>query len=103
MKEAEMKKYWMWFSILNQISRKKAQILFSIYNNPKKIYELSKEELLKIKGIGEESADNIIKSKNEELLKKHMEYIEKNKIEIISILDDKYPRLLKNIYEDFSY
>lgn len=99
MKNLEEKKYWIWFSLIPKLGSKRKQKLLELYKNPKEIYNLKKEELLKINGIGEEIASNIINSKNEKIINCHIKYMEKNNIDIIHIYENDYPQLLKEIYD----
>ena len=55
--------------------------------------------MLKVEGIGEKVVENILKSKDNNLLEYHIRYMEKNNINIISIDDEEYPKILKEIYD----
>lgn len=93
------KKYWIWLSRLEGIGPIKIKQLLEIYKTPKKIWELKKEELLKIKGIGEKIANQILNEKYRNNLEQYVEYMEKYHIGIITILDKDYPKNLKNVYD----
>lgn len=95
----EDKKYWIWLSRLEGIGPIKIKQLLEIYKIPKKIWELKKEELLKIKGIGEKIANQILNEKYRNNLEQYIEYMEKYHIGIINILEEDYPEKLKNIYD----
>lgn len=99
MNDLEEKRYWVWLSLIKGLGPKKKYKLLKLYNSPKEIYKLKKEELLKIEGIGEEIARNIILSKNERLLDCHIKYMIENKIEVIHIYEKDYPQNLKEIYD----
>lgn len=73
--------------------------LLKRYKTPQRIYKLTKEELIKVGGIGEETAKNIIDSKNEILINQHINLMKKNDVDIININDKDYPKLLKEIYD----
>lgn len=99
MQNLKSKKYWIWFSLINKLGVRRKLNLLQIYKNPQRIYNLTKEELLKVEGIGEDTAKNIITSKNENLLNYHINYMERNNIDIMNIEDKDYPLLLKEIYD----
>ena len=99
MENLEEKKYWIWLSLIRNLGPKRKLKLLELYQNPEKIYKLPKEELLKIEGIGEETAKNIILSKNEKLLDYHIKYMKENNIDIIHIYEESYPQILKKIYD----
>lgn len=95
----ENKKYWIWFSLIKGLGCVRKNKLLKIYGTPREIYKLSKSELLKIDGIGEETATNIIESKSEKILNYHIKYMKENNIDIIHICEKSYPQILKQIYD----
>lgn len=95
----EEKRYWIWFSLIKGLGIKRKQKLLEIYITPKKIYELNKKELLKVQGIGEKIIDNILDENVRKDINRHISYMEKNNIDIISIKDKDYPQNLRNIYD----
>lgn len=99
MENLEEKRYWIWLSLLPNLGSKKIQALLEIYKSPKAIYELKENELLKIKGIGEKAIENILNKNFRTSVEKHMQYMLKNNIDIISIEDKEYPSDLKEIYD----
>lgn len=99
MENLENKKYWIWFSLIKRLGCVRKNKLLKIYGTPEKIYKLSKRELLKVDGIGEETVTNIIEAKNEKILNYHIKYMEENNIDIIHICEKSYPQILKQIYD----
>lgn len=99
MKNLENKKYWIWLSLIEGLGSIKKQKLISKYGTPQKIYNLNKEELLNVPGVGEKLVENILESKIRNSIENHIKYMEKNNIDIISIDDADYPQILKEIYD----
>ena len=99
MENLENKKYWIWFSLIKGLGCVRKNKLLKMYGTPERIYELSKSDLLKIDGIGEETATNIIETKNEKILNYHIKYMKENNIDIIHICEKSYPQILKQIYD----
>ena len=99
MKEIEEKKYWIWLSLLKGLGSKRKQRLLEIYKTPEQIYNLSEKELLQISGIEEKVVENILNQEIKNSVEKHIEYMNRNNIDIISIKDEKYPYILKQIYD----
>ena len=99
MEDLENKKYWIWFSLIKGLGCVRKNNLLKIYGTPEEIYKLSKRELLKVDGIGEETVTNIIEAKNEKILNYHIKYMEENNIDIIHICEKSYPQALKQIYD----
>lgn len=75
----ESKKYWIWFSLIKELGSIRKQKLLKIYKEPKNIYNLSKNELLKIDGIGNKIVDNICDKNIKENLDKYILYMKKTK------------------------
>ena len=92
-------KYWIWLSLLKGIGSRKCLTLLEKYQTPEKIYHLTKEELVNVKGIGETAADIISCQITKQKIDKHLQYLERNQIEVIHIQDKSYPPLLKEIYD----
>ena len=99
MKNLEEKKYWIWFSLIKNLGARRKLSLLKLYKKQEKIYFLSKKDLLKIKGIGEDTVKNIFLAKNEEIIKYHIKYMQENNIDIINIYEKNYPQNLKQIYD----
>ena len=99
MKNLEEKRYWIWLSLLPNLGSRKKQTLLKQYKNPKIIYHLKEKVLLKAEGMGEKTIKKIQDEKIKSSVEKHIEYMLKNEIDIISIYDKEYPQALKEIYD----
>ena len=99
MENLENKKYWIWFSLIKGLGCIRKKKLLELYKTPERIYNLPKEELLKVDGIGNEIVKNIVEVKNERLLDYHIKYMKENNINIIHICEKNYPQMLKQIYD----
>ena len=97
--EITMNKYWVWLSRIYKIGATNQKRLLETYKEPEKIWKLSKKELAKNKFLTENQINIILDKTYRENLAKYIEYMEKNKISLISIKDEKYPEKLKNIYD----
>ena len=92
-----MNKYWIWFSRINKIGAKAQNKLLEKYHNPERIWNLTKEELQEI--LDNKQVEIVLNQNNRENLEKYDEYMQKHKIKMITILDEKYPKKLRNIYD----
>lgn len=99
MNKLENKKYWIWLSLVKGIGVRKKLYLLEKYQTPEEIYNKSKKELMKIKGFGESSVNNILSIEIRNKMEKHINLLLKNNIDIITIYDDEYPELLRKIYD----
>lgn len=92
-------KYWVWLSKIEGLGSIKTQRLLEKYCNPKEIWKLKKEDLVKVEGIGIKIAEEILDEKYRCGLEKEVEYMKENNIELISIQDKDYPEKLKTLYD----
>lgn len=99
MKNLVNKKYWIWLSLIPNLGSITKQKLLQKYKNPETIYKLTYEQLIEVNGIGDKIANSILDEKTKKEVTKHIEYMKKNKIDIISIYDKEYPKNLKEIYD----
>ena len=77
----------------------KKQKLLKHFKNIEELYNATKEELMQIEGIGEKTSEIILNKSKKQNLDKHIEYMEKHNIDIISIQNVEYPDILKEIYD----
>lgn len=94
-----MNKYWVWLSSLYKIGAKNQNELLKKYKTPETIWKLSKKNLEKNDFLKEEQIKSILNQKYRENLSRYIEYMEKNKIQLITIRDKEYPYKLKEIYD----
>lgn len=99
MKNLEEKRYWIWFSLIKGLGSKRKQKLLEKYKTPEEIYYLTEQELTQTNGIGKEIIKNILDKNIKLSVKKHMDYMMKNNINIININEKEYPNILKEIYD----
>ena len=95
----ENKKYWIWLNRINGLGIKKKQKLLQKYHNPQNIWNLSFEELINIEGIEENLAKEITNESYKKGLEEEIAKMEHEKIFVISIYDDVYPKKLKKLYD----
>ena len=99
MNNAEKNKYWIWFTLIEGLKNKTKQELLKKYKTPEKIFNLNKKDLEKIPNIKEIEIERITNKKYKEIINKHIEYMNKQNIQIITIEDKEYPINLKEIYD----
>ncbi len=95
----ENNRYWIWLSLIKNLGSIRKQKLLQIYKNPERIYNLTKEEILKVKGFNEILATNLLNQNIKENLDKYIQKMNKEKVNIITIEDEEYPKILRNIYD----
>ena len=74
--------YWIWLSRIEEIGPVRKKKLLEKFKTPKNIYNTSKNELLKIDGIGEKIANAILKKEYKIDLDKYLKYMNKNNIQM---------------------
>ena len=90
--------YWIWLSRIEGITPKRLLEILEIFKEPKALFQKTREELFK-NGISLKDAEKITKKEYKHNLKKYLEYMQKNNIEVITIYDEAYPLRLKQIYD----
>lgn len=95
----EEKIYWIWLSLIKGLGSIKKQKLLDFYKTPREIYEAKQKDLLKIPKINSKDVENILNRNNKNQVYMHIEYMQKNNIDIITIEDKNYPQSLKLIYD----
>ncbi len=76
-----------------------AKNLISHCGSPIAVFKSSKKELMKIPGIGETIASNILTGRGLELAEQELQYLEKNKVQALFYLDKDYPGRLKRYHD----
>ena len=84
--------YWIWLSKIPGIGCYTSRLLLKELKEPRKIYEASYAQLIKIKGIGPKKAKQIYDTKDLKKAQKILKDCEKNGIKIMTINDDIYPQ-----------
>jgi len=90
--------HWIWLTRIENVSKKLLFDLLQKYKTPKNMWNLTKEELIN-SGITKKNAQNITNTKYKQNLSKYVDYMQKTRVELISIKDEHYPKSLKNIYD----
>lgn len=93
------KKYWIWFSRIQGLNCIQKQALLNKFDSPEKIWHLDKSVLKGTEGINDNCVNEILNENYRKNLEKYEEYMNKNNINIITILDKQYPEKLRNIYD----
>lgn len=93
------KKYWIWFSRIQGIKCIQKEILLKQFKSPEKLWNMNKTDLETTEEINKNLINEILNEKYRKDLEKYEKYMNKNNINIITILDKDYPEKLKNIYD----
>ncbi len=91
--------YMMWLSRIPSIGVHKAMLLLDYFGTAENIWKASFSDLREVKGIGTIYCQKIKEAKKEEQLDKWIEELEEKEIRFISIKNEQYPYLLKQIYD----
>ncbi len=88
--------YWLWLTLKKSMSAEKIQSLLEYIPSPKEMYNMPKENLLKIKGISKKTASELADKSLAEV-KTVKDQCRKYNIKIMTFDSPKYPENLKNI------
>ena len=91
--------YWVWISKIEMLGSIKVQRLLEKFKHPREIWKCKKEDLIKVEGIGEKIAEEILNDKYRKGLEYEVRKMERENVELISIQDKNYPQNLKQIYD----
>lgn len=94
----EEKYYKVWLSLIRDIGIKRYINLINHFKTDKGIFLAKKSELMQVKLINEKIVQDILSNNIKKEAERHLKYMEVNKIDIISIADEDYPYLLREIY-----
>lgn len=86
---------------LNDLGLTNNQIknILSRFDTLTDFWEAGKNEIYNIDGLSDDVKEKIIKNKNEDKIENLIYKLEKNNINTITLLDESYPKSLKNIYD----
>ena len=88
----------MWLSLISNLGIKRYNNLMNIFKSNKRIYNATKEELIKVNLINEKMCEEILDIQRRKIARENLEFMQRFKIEIISIFDKEYPPALREIY-----
>lgn len=96
---ADNKQYWIWLSSIPGIGAVKSRKLLEYFEQPHNIYNSREDELRTLPFLNGSDVLNIIDKKLKDNVKRILDNIYKNNINVITIEDELYPYYLKNIYD----
>ena len=86
-------------NLVHGFGPKRVKLLLEKFPDPTISFKLSKTELRSIDGVGEATALAFLSFDGWEEVDKIIEATEKTKAKVLTIVDDNYPELLKQIYD----
>lgn len=98
MQELKTKKYWIWLSLIQDIGNRNKYKLLEKYQTPERIFYLTRKEKEELGKIGEKLIKNQQETKIKEV-ENHISYFKKHNISLITLKDEEYPKILKEIYD----
>lgn len=93
----DLNKYWIWLSKIEGITPKEKLDLIKKYGI-ENLWDIDKSQVFEALR-SNEKVEMLLGAKNKDNLERYLEYNYKNNIKIISISDEFYPNILKNIYD----
>ncbi|MBV1819367.1 DNA-processing protein DprA [Clostridium cochlearium] len=91
--------FYIWLTTIKGLGSVLSRRLLNYYKNPEIIYNLTKDELMQVEGIGIKLAKTILNSKDLTHAKNILENCNKKCIKITTLYDDIFPKILNN-YKD---
>lgn len=91
-------KYWCAFSRLTTVSSAFVNLVYNYFGSIETAWNANFNDLSQIEGIQKRSVDNFLEERKDINPDKSLEYIKSRNIDFISLEDERYPYLLKQIY-----
>lgn len=91
--------YMIGLSKIKNVGSIVGRLLLEHFESPRNVFYATKRELLNIRGIGPQTASDILKGKALFEAEKELAFADRRGIQILSIQDMEYPEMLKNIYD----
>ena len=91
-------KYWVAFSSIEQLDSTFIQRLYNYYGDVEAAFNCSKKDFDNIEGLNVKKAETFLHLRDKIDLDKTFEEVEKRGVNILSFDNDKYPRMLRQIY-----
>ncbi|WP_461207864.1 DNA-processing protein DprA [Clostridium sp. DL1XJH146] len=91
--------FWIWLSKIKGVGPILSRNLLKVFQKPSNIYSAEKDELLRVQGIGKETARRIYEGKDLAYSESILENCVKKNIKILTIEDTFYPKEVKEISE----
>lgn len=91
-------KYWVAFSSIEQLDSTFIQRLYNYYGDVEAAFNCSKKDFDNIDGLNVKKAETFLRLRDKIDLDKTFEEVEKRGVNILSFDNDKYPRMLRQIY-----
>ena len=93
------KKDWIALNLVSGIGKVIFTRLLKHFGKASNVLKASYQELIKVRGIGDKIAREIISLKDGKIIEKELNLIKKNNVEILTLDSADYPELLKTIYD----
>ena len=91
--------YLMWLTLIEGIGAKKSKYLLECFESGENVFRASKNDLKSAQGLTEKNINKILESQSDALIEKYLNRMEMYNVNFISIKNDNYPKLLKNIFD----
>ncbi|MEO1022713.1 MAG: DNA-processing protein DprA [Bacteroidota bacterium] len=86
-------------SLIHGLGARRVRLLIRHFNDPASIFKRTKAELRAVEGIGEASALAVLSFKDWAAVEKLIAQTDRNGSQLITLMDDRYPTQLKQIYD----
>ncbi len=90
-------RYWIGLSIVPEIGPVMTKKLLALMESPEKIFNAGIKDLLSVKGLDKEKAENIRNFLHWDYIEKQIKVIERNGIKVIGFNDSQYPEVLREL------
>lgn len=92
--------FWIWLSQIPGIGSRRFHLLIDHFGSASQVWFASKNEIVKLTSfLGSNVVNEIINQRNDNILVRIKRMMDSSEFRIITLFDDEYPTLLKEIYD----
>src|SRR3972149_9830682 len=91
--------FWLALSLVPGVGSILMKRLLDDFKTPEVVFEAPKKDLLRVEGLGEKVALEILKGPLDKRVKRELSLLERVGAKLLAITDEDYPERLKEIYD----
>lgn len=92
-------KYWMALKSIEGVGNALFEALLDRFGSPAAVFDADRRALAAVAGCGAKIADAIVSFRDEDGILRRLEALERMGASVITIADEAYPSLLRNIFD----
>ena len=91
-------KFWIGLSSIEQIDSAFVRNIYEYFGDIERAFDCSRKDLTEIEGVNIKKAETFLRLRDKVNIEKTMEEVERRGIKVITFDDERYPKMLREIY-----